>query len=41
MLLRILMYVARPSDAPYTIAEIAQDLYVSQKSSREGCPFYG
>ncbi|NDN16671.1 Rrf2 family transcriptional regulator, partial [Acinetobacter baumannii] len=28
--LRILMYVARPSDAPYTIAEIAQDLYVSQ-----------
>ncbi len=28
--LRILMYVARPSDAPYTIAEIAKDLHVSQ-----------
>ncbi|PPC05608.1 Rrf2 family transcriptional regulator [Acinetobacter pittii] len=28
--LRILMYVARPSDVPYTIAEIAKDLHVSQ-----------
>lgn len=28
--LRILMYVARPSDVPYTIAEIAQSLHVSQ-----------
>lgn len=28
--LRLLMYVARPSDAPYTIAEIAKDLHVSQ-----------
>ncbi|ENU28909.1 hypothetical protein F991_03033 [Acinetobacter sp. CIP-A165] len=28
--LRILMYVARPSDVPYTIADIAQDLHVSQ-----------
>lgn len=28
--LRILMYVARPSDVPYTIADIARDLHVSQ-----------
>ena len=28
--LRILMYVARPSDVPYTIADIAKDLHVSQ-----------
>lgn len=28
--LRILMYVSQPRDTPYTIAEIAQDLYVSQ-----------
>lgn len=28
--LRILMYVALPSDASYTIAEIAKDLHVSQ-----------
>ena len=28
--LRILMYIARPSDAPYTIAEIAKNLHVSQ-----------
>ncbi len=28
--LRLLMYVARPSDVPYTIAEIAKDLHVSQ-----------
>ena len=28
--LRILMYIARPSDVPYTIADIAQDLHVSQ-----------
>ncbi|AOA57254.1 RrF2 family transcriptional regulator [Acinetobacter larvae] len=28
--LRILMYIARPRDIPYTIAEIAQDLQVSQ-----------
>ncbi|MEB3767153.1 Rrf2 family transcriptional regulator [Acinetobacter sp. MD2] len=28
--LRILMYVARPNDVPYTIADIAQDLHVSQ-----------
>jgi len=28
--LRILMYVSRPRELPYTIAEIAQDLHVSQ-----------
>ena len=28
--LRILMYVAQPRDVPYTIAEIAEDLHVSQ-----------
>ena len=28
--LRILIYVSRPRDMPYTIAEIAQDLHVSQ-----------
>lgn len=28
--LRILMYIARPRDHAYTIAEIAQDLHVSQ-----------
>lgn len=28
--LRILMYVARPSEIPYTIADIAKDLHVSQ-----------
>jgi DNA-binding IscR family transcriptional regulator len=28
--LRILMYVSRPSEMPYTIAEIALDLHVSQ-----------
>ncbi len=28
--LRILMYISRPRDLPYTIAEIAQDLHVSQ-----------
>lgn len=28
--LRILMYIARPSDTPYTIAEIAQNLQVSE-----------
>lgn len=28
--LRILMYVARPQDTPYTIAQIAEDLQVSQ-----------
>ncbi|CAB1218614.1 RrF2 family transcriptional regulator [Acinetobacter bouvetii] len=28
--LRILMYIAQPRDMPYTIAEIAQDLHVSQ-----------
>lgn len=28
--LRILMYVSQPRDMPYTIAEIAQDLHVSQ-----------
>lgn len=28
--LRILLYVARPHDTPYTIADIAQDLHVSQ-----------
>ncbi len=28
--LRILMYVSRPSEMPYTIAEIARDLHVSQ-----------
>ena len=28
--LRILMYISRPRDVPYTIAEIAQDLHVSQ-----------
>ncbi len=28
--LRILMYVSRPSEMPYTIAEIAADLHVSQ-----------
>lgn len=28
--LRILMYIARPRATPYTIAEIAQDLHVSQ-----------
>ena len=28
--LRILMYIARPSDVPYTIAEIAENLHVSQ-----------
>lgn len=28
--LRILLYVARPSDVPYTIADIAKDLHVSQ-----------
>lgn len=28
--LRILMYISRPKDTPYTIAEIAQDLHVSQ-----------
>jgi Rrf2 family nitric oxide-sensitive transcriptional repressor len=27
---RILMYIARPSDVPYTIADIAHDLHVSQ-----------
>lgn len=28
--LRVLMYIARPKDMPYTIAEIAVDLHVSQ-----------
>lgn len=28
--LRILMYISRPRDLPYTIAEIAKDLHVSQ-----------
>ena len=28
--LRILMYIAQPRDIPYTIAEIANDLHVSQ-----------
>ena len=28
--LRILMYIAPPRDMPYTVAEIAQDLHVSQ-----------
>lgn len=28
--LRLLMYIAQPRDTPYTIAEIAQDLHVSQ-----------
>ena len=28
--LRVLMYISRPRDVPYTIAEIAQDLHVSQ-----------
>lgn len=28
--LRILMYIARPKETPYTIAEIATDLHVSQ-----------
>ena len=28
--LRLLMYISRPKDTPYTIAEIAQDLHVSQ-----------
>lgn len=28
--LRILMYVSRPKDTPYTIADIAADLHVSQ-----------
>ena len=28
--LRILMYISQPRDTPYTIAEIARDLYVSQ-----------
>ncbi|WP_407304829.1 RrF2 family transcriptional regulator [Acinetobacter sp.] len=28
--LRLLMYISRPRDIPYTIAEIAQDLHVSQ-----------
>lgn len=28
--LRILMYISRPREIPYTIAEIAQDLYVSK-----------
>lgn len=28
--LRLLMYISRPRDTPYTIAEIAQDLHVSQ-----------
>ncbi|WP_130803417.1 RrF2 family transcriptional regulator [Acinetobacter ihumii] len=28
--LRILMYISRPHEMPYTIAEIAQDLHVSQ-----------
>ena len=28
--LRILMYISRPRDLPYTIAEIAEDLEVSQ-----------
>ena len=28
--LRILMYISQPQDAPYTIAEIARDLRVSQ-----------
>ncbi|WP_445659971.1 RrF2 family transcriptional regulator [Acinetobacter sp. F16] len=28
--LRLLMYISRPRDAPYTIAEIARDLHVSQ-----------
>ncbi len=28
--LRILMYISRPRDVPYTIAEIAEDLHVSQ-----------
>lgn len=28
--LRILMYISQPRDVPYTIAEIAQDLHVSQ-----------
>nr|WP_174507315.1 Rrf2 family transcriptional regulator [Acinetobacter sp. Marseille-Q1620] len=28
--LRILMYISRPRDMPYTIAEIAEDLHVSQ-----------
>jgi Rrf2 family nitric oxide-sensitive transcriptional repressor len=28
--LRLLMYISRPKDTPYTIAEIARDLHVSQ-----------
>ena len=28
--LRLLMYISRPRDTPYTIAEIARDLHVSQ-----------
>ncbi|OTG67479.1 RrF2 family transcriptional regulator [Acinetobacter silvestris] len=28
--LRILMYISQPKDTPYTIAEIAKDLHVSQ-----------
>lgn len=28
--LRLLMYISRPRDIPYTIAEIARDLHVSQ-----------
>ena len=28
--LRILMYISRPRDLPYTISEIAEDLQVSQ-----------
>ncbi len=28
--LRVLMYISRPREMPYTIAEIAQDLHVSQ-----------
>ena len=28
--LRILMYISQPRDMPYTVAEIAQDLHVSQ-----------
>lgn len=28
--LRVLMYIAQPKDVPYTIAEIAEDLKVSQ-----------
>lgn len=28
--LRILMYISRPKETPYTIADIAKDLYVSQ-----------